>query len=92
MFMAMFSQEFDTKTKRANYDYYAPRTVHKSSLSPAMHALVAADVGDLNGAYNFFNVALRADLANYFDNTAAGIHAASLGGVWQAIIFGSIIL
>lgn len=88
MLFALLNDVFSPSTKAANYDYYIPRTTHKSSLSPSMHALVASETGDLNRAYNLFNVSLRTDISNLFGNTHEGIHAASLGGTWQAVIFG----
>lgn len=88
MLMILLDDVFNLKTKQANYDFYISRTVHKSSLSAPMHAYIACEVGDLHRAYNFFNVGLRADISNLYANTSQGIHAASLGGTWQALIFG----
>jgi kojibiose phosphorylase len=74
----------------ANYAYYTPRTDHEhgSSLGPAMQALVAARTGDIEEAYVHFMRAARADLADVRGNTADGIHGASAGGMWQALVFG----
>ncbi len=88
MLIHLLQEEFDQKTKLANWEYYFPRTVHKSSLSAPMHAFFACDVEDLHRAYNFFNVALRTDISNLYGNTPEGIHAASLGGTWQALVLG----
>ncbi len=88
MFLHLLSDTFNLKTKKANYSFYSPRTVHKSSLSPSIHSIIASECGDLNRAYNLFNVALRADISNIYGNTKEGIHAACLGGTWQAVIFG----
>ncbi len=88
MLMYMLPEMFNKKAKKANYDYYIPRTVHKSSLSPAISSLVASEVGDIFRACHLFNVTLRADISNLYGNTPEGIHAASLGGTWQAVIFG----
>ncbi|MFC1709782.1 glycoside hydrolase family 65 protein [Candidatus Omnitrophota bacterium] len=88
MLFYLLNDVFNVKTKAANYDFYISRTAHKSSLSPSMCSIIACDVGDLNRAYNLFNVALRADISNLHGNTHEGIHAASLGGVWQALVFG----
>ena len=79
---------FSLKTKIANYNFYIQRTVHKSSLSPSIHSLLASEAGDLNRAYNLFKASLHADISNAYGNTREGIHAASLGGTWQAVIFG----
>ena len=88
MLLHLLDDAFSEKTKMANCEYYFPRTVHKSSLSAPMHAFVACDIQDLHRAYNFFNVALRTDISNLYGNTPEGIHAASLGGTWQALVFG----
>ena len=88
MFLFLLSDVFNEKTKESNFWYYYNRTLHKSSLSVSMHALMALEVGAISQAYQFFNVALRADISNLHGNTSEGMHAASLGGVWQAVIHG----
>ena len=88
MLTELFNDVFNKKTKLANYKYYLPRTMHRSSLSPATHALGACEVRDLQTAYRLFNVALRTDISNIYGNTSEGIHGASLGGTWQVIVFG----
>ncbi len=88
MLLYLLTDFFNKKTKKSNYDFYAPRTLHKSSLSPAIHAIMALESGSLHEAYQFFNVALRADISNLHGNTSEGVHAASLGGVWQSVING----
>ena len=74
--------------REANFRYYEPRTEHGSSLSPAMHALVAARLGDMDMALRYFRQAREIDLANNMGNASGGVHIASLGGMWQAIVFG----
>lgn len=88
MLMYMLSEVFSKKTKRANYDYYMPKTVHKSSLSPSISSIAASEVGDIFRAYNLFKVTLQADINDLYGNTQEGVHAASLGGTWQAVIYG----
>lgn len=88
MLLYLLADFFPEKAKKSNYQFYAPRTLHKSSLSPAIHAVMALKSGLLNQAYQFFNVALRADISNLHGNTHEGIHGASLGGVWQSVING----
>ncbi len=88
MLIYLFSDYFNQRVLRANYDFYIKRTVHKSSLSPAIHSILASWVGDMHRAYTLFNVALRTDISNLYGNTAEGIHLASCGGVYQALIFG----
>lgn len=88
MLLSLLSDVFSAEIKTANYNFYISRTVHKSSLSPSMHAFIACETGDLQRAYNFFNVALRTDISNLYGNTPEGIHGACLGGTWQAVVFG----
>ncbi len=88
MALYLLDQVFGLKTKVANYDFYIPRTVHKSSLSPSIHSILAADAGDLTRAYSLFKASLHTDISNHYGNTRDGIHAASSGGTWQAVVFG----
>jgi trehalose/maltose hydrolase-like predicted phosphorylase len=90
MLLYLLRSRFDQKTKTSNWDYYTPRTDHAygSSLSPAIHALVACELGKTEEAYTHFMRAALVDLEDTRRNAAEGIHAASAGGVWQAIVFG----
>lgn len=88
--LALLGDEYDEKTWQANWNYYAPITDHEygSSLGPAMHAWVAGRLGQPEVAYQHFLRAARADLADIRGNAAEGIHAASAGGLWEAVVFG----
>ncbi|RLC35385.1 MAG: hypothetical protein DRZ76_00185 [Candidatus Nealsonbacteria bacterium] len=88
MLIYLLSDVYSLKTKKANYNFYIQRTLHKSSLSPSIHSIVACICNDLQRAYSLFNVALRMDISNLYSNTKEGIHGACLGGTWQAVIFG----
>ena len=72
----------------ANFRYYEPRTGHGSSLSPAMHALVSARLQDRDLARQYLKQAAEIDLGNNMGNAAGGVHAAAIGGLWQAVVFG----
>lgn len=72
----------------ANYRYYEPRTSHGSSLSPALHAAVAARVGAVDEALRYFRMAAAIDLDDGMGNAAKGVHLATLGGLWQAAVIG----
>jgi trehalose/maltose hydrolase-like predicted phosphorylase len=85
---ALFWKKWPLAVHEANFRYYEPRTAHGSSLSPAIHALVAARLGDRNLAQAFFHQAGEIDLANNMGNAAGGVHLATLGGLWQAAVFG----
>ena len=71
-----------------NWHTYYPRTDHGSSLSPAVHAWVAARLGLDAEAYEMFQHAAGIDLNNNKGNVKDGIHGAACGGVWQAVVFG----
>jgi kojibiose phosphorylase len=75
---------------QVNWDYYVPRTdiTYGSSLGPAIHAILAADLGKTKTAYDHFTHAALVDLENTRNNADEGIHGASAGAVWQAVIFG----
>lgn len=88
MLLYLLGHQFDFKTKKRNYYYYERRTLHKSSLSPSIHAIVGLEVGDYKKVLHYFSNSLATDLNNTHGNTSEGIHAASSGGVWQSMIFG----
>jgi trehalose/maltose hydrolase-like predicted phosphorylase len=74
--------------RAANFRYYEPRTSHGSSLSPSIHALIAARLGNTELAEKYLKQASEIDLGNNMGNAAGGVHAAAFGGLWQAIVFG----
>lgn len=88
MLFTLFWDRFAPEVRAANYYFYEPRTGHGSSLSPAGHSLVAARLGDMPLAMRFFRQAAMIDLANNMGNAAGGVHAAALGGLWQAAVMG----
>jgi beta-phosphoglucomutase len=81
---------YNEQALQTNWDYYAPRTdiTYGSSLGPAIHAILAADLGNLTEAYERFIQAAMVDIQDSRDNTNDGIHGASAGGVWQTVVFG----
>jgi kojibiose phosphorylase len=89
MLMYLLPELYDRATIQANYDYYTPRTDHTfgSSLGPSIQAIMACRVGDPS-AYEHFMRAARADLVDVRNNASDGIHGASAGGLWQAVVFG----
>jgi kojibiose phosphorylase len=84
----LLPDEVGPAVQAANYRHYEPLTSHGSSLSPAMHALVAARVGDLDEARAYFDLAGGVDLHNRMGNAAEGVHIATMGGLWQAAVLG----
>lgn len=88
MLLHLLGDRFPAHVKEANFRYYDARCSHGSSLSPAIHALAAARLGDIPLAERYFRQASEIDLANNMGNAAGGVHAAALGGLWQAAVFG----
>ncbi|MCD8087876.1 MAG: glycoside hydrolase family 65 protein, partial [Oscillospiraceae bacterium] len=84
----LLEDQFPPEVKRASWAYYEARTVHDSSLSLSTHSVQAADMGELEMAYNLFRRASMIDLGPYMGTSDAGIHAASFGGVWQCVVYG----
>jgi kojibiose phosphorylase len=74
--------------RKGNWDYYVERCDQGSSLSMAVHARVAADLGLGQIAYDMFRAALAIDLEDIMGNARDGLHAATQGGILQATIFG----
>jgi trehalose/maltose hydrolase-like predicted phosphorylase len=68
--------------------FYEPRCAHGSSLSPAIHASLFARAGDAERALDLYRLAARLDLDDVTGTTAAGLHVATMGGVWQALAHG----
>ncbi|HHW13095.1 MAG TPA: glycoside hydrolase family 65 protein [Firmicutes bacterium] len=83
-----FPEKFDRETVRRNFDFYEPRTVHESSLSPSVHSIVASRIGYKDKAYALYLRTARLDLDNYNADTDDGIHLTSMAGSWTAIVEG----
>jgi kojibiose phosphorylase len=88
LLMYLLWDRFPPGVREANFRYYEPRTDHGSSLSPPIHALVAARLGDVALAERYFHRTVEIDLADTMGNASGGVHAAALGGLWQAAVFG----
>jgi kojibiose phosphorylase len=88
MVMHMLPEVFPREVIEANYGYYEPRTSHGSSLSPGIHAAVAARLGRDDEALNYFRMAAAIDLDDRMRNAAYGIHMAAAASLWHAAVFG----
>lgn len=84
----MLPDEFSDEEKLANFEFYEARTLHKSSLSPAIHAIMGLTVGDPTRAMQYFRRSAFVDLHNNQGNTAEGMHIASAAGTWQILVAG----
>jgi kojibiose phosphorylase len=88
MLLFMLYENYSLDEIERNYRYYESKTVHKSSLSPATHSIIAARIGDVEKALTYLTISLQADLLDVHGNAAEGFHAASGGGVWQTMVMG----
>lgn len=88
MLAHMLPELVSTEVAAANYRYYEPRTSHGSSLSPAIHCAVAARVGALDEARDYFRMAAMIDLESPMWSASQGLHLATMGGLWQAAVMG----
>lgn len=93
MMLNLFKEHYSHEVKKANWEFYEPRTEHGSSLSACAYALVAADIGKTDWAYTYFLKTAKLDLeAKYkvFVGTIfmGGSHPAANGGAWMSTIFG----
>lgn len=79
---------FDKTTIEEGWKYYEPKTIHDSSLSKAVHSIVAANFGNIDDAYGCFKDACMLDMGENPISSNAGIHAAAMGGIWMNVVFG----
>jgi beta-phosphoglucomutase family hydrolase len=88
MLLHVFPDAFTDDVTAANYRYYEPLTDHGSSLSPGIHAAVAARLGLREEAERYWRESLWLDLSNTMANSALGVHPACMGATWQALVYG----
>jgi maltose phosphorylase len=82
------NDRFDLETKKKNFDFYEPRTVHESSLSPCIYSIIAGEIGYEEKAYELYLRTARLDLDNYNNDTEDGLHITSMAGTWMSIVHG----
>lgn len=88
MFMLLHPSDFDDECVRANYEYYEPRCIHESSLSPSVHSIIANRIGKYDEALDFFAFATRMDIDDYNRNTCEGLHTTSIAAAWLNVVYG----
>ena len=91
--LVLFGKDYSAETKKANFDYYEPRTEHGSSLSSCMYALLACETGESDRAYPFFIKTAETDITGKSKQFAGlvyigGTHPAANGGAWLTAIQG----
>jgi len=83
-----FEDDFDLETHKRNFLFYEPFTVHESSLSPCVHSILAAKIGEFDKAYEMYLRTARLDLDNYNNDTEDGLHITSMAGSYLSIVQG----
>ncbi len=91
--ICMLPELFTPDVQKANYDYYEPRTHHRSSLSPSVHSIVASRLGYKKAAYEQFIDSVTVDLFDVGVHSSGGtfiggIHTGACGAAWQMAVFG----
>ena len=83
-----FQDRFPREVIERNFRFYEARTVHESSLSPCVHSILAAKIGDVDKAYEMYLRAARLDLDDYNHENDEGCHITSMAGSWLSIVEG----
>ncbi|MCR2799666.1 glycosyl hydrolase family 65 protein [Microbacterium sp. zg-Y818] len=88
--LALFLQgnHFTDEEKLADFNYYDPLTTGDSTLSAVVQAILAAEVGYQDLALEYFHESIYVDLGDLHHNASDGVHVASAGGVWTALVSG----
>ena len=84
----LLGEHFTSAEKRRIFDYYDPLTTGDSSLSVCIQSIMAAELGYYEKAYRYFADAVVMDLGDIGGNVRDGLHIASLGGTWIALVYG----
>lgn len=88
LLLFLLGDRFTLAEKKADFDYYEPKTTHDSSLSPAIYSIIAAELGYEEFAYNYFLQTVRLDLDDYNRNAWQGLHTACMAGSWMGVVNG----
>ncbi len=83
-----FEEQFTPQQISSNFGFYEPLTVHESSLSPCVHAVLACSINRMDKAYEMYLRTARLDLDDYNNDTRDGLHITSMAGTWLSIIKG----
>lgn len=84
----LLNDHFTLEEKKKIYDYYEPKTIHASSLSPSIHSIIASEIGYREDAYNYFMKSARMDIDDYSGSTFFGNHAACMAASWMVMVNG----
>jgi len=83
-----FEDRYSKETIKRNFDFYEPKTVHESSLSPCVHSILAAKLGYREKAYNLYLRTARLDLDDYNNEVSEGCHVTSMAGTYMSVVEG----
>jgi maltose phosphorylase len=83
-----FWDDFLLETHHANYEFYEPKTVHESSLSPCVHSIIASRLDRMDDAYKHYLRTSRLDLDDYNKEVHEGLHITSMAGTWLSVVEG----
>ena len=83
-----FRDRFTKEEVSRNFDFYESRTLHESSLSPSVHSILAAHIGDSDRAHKLFLLSSRLDLDDLNKEIDEGLHITSMAGSWLAVVEG----
>lgn len=86
--MYFFEDHFEADTVRRHFEFYEPMTVHESSLSPCVHAILASRLGMKDKATEMYHRTARLDLDDYNNDTEDGLHITSMAGTWMSVVRG----
>ena len=86
--MHLRGDAFTPEEKARNFEYYEAITVRDSSLSSSTQAVIAAEVGQMELAYDYLGEAALMDLSDLEHNVRDGVHVGSLAGAWVAVVAG----
>ena len=83
-----YSEDFTLEQKKINFDFYESRCSHESSLSPSVHSIMAAEIGNMEMAEEYMAYGSRIDIDDYNRNTHQGLHVTSMSAAWMNIVYG----
>jgi len=86
--MYFFEDHFSKNEIKRNFDFYEPKTVHESSLSPCIYSVVASKIGYIDRAYELYLRTSRLDLDDYNNEAHEGCHITSMAGTWLTVVKG----
>lgn len=86
--MYFFWDDFTEDQIAANYSFYEPKTLHESSLSPCVHAVIASRLKKDDEAYSHYLRTARLDLDDYNSEVHEGLHITSMAGTWLSVVEG----